>query len=245
MTDKWLLVLGAKSDIARATAERFAFHGFNLLLAARKCHLLDDTAREYEKRYGVQAKSIEFDVLDFGSHPGFYSGLGENVCGVLCAVGYVGAQNRSGLGFEETRRIIDVNFTGCVSILDVVAADFEKRKGGFIIGISSVAGDRGRSSNYHYGSAKAAFTAYLSGLRNRLFTSGVFIMTVKPGFVATSMTRNLDLPPLLVSQPSDVADDIFRAWKRRRDVIYTKWFWKYIMIILAVVPEKLFKRLSI
>jgi short-subunit dehydrogenase len=165
--------------------------------------------------------------------------------GVVCAVGYLGDQKRAEQDFDEAKKLIDTNFTGCVSILNIVANDFEARKKGFIIGISSVAGDRGRLSNYMYGSAKAAFSTYLSGLRNRLQKSGVHVLTVKPGFVATKMTAGMDLPPLLSSSPEEVSEDVFRAYKTGKDELYTKWFWKWIMLTIRLIPEKIFKKLRL
>jgi short-subunit dehydrogenase len=113
------------------------------------------------------------------------------------------------------------------------------------VGISSVAGDRGRKSNYIYGSAKAALTTYLSGLRNRLYDAQVHVMTVKPGFVATAMTKDLDLPEKLTAQPEEVAQDIYSAQQKNKNVIYTKWFWKYIMMIIRIIPEWKFKGMSL
>ena len=147
--------------------------------------------------------------------------------------------------FIKTRLTIDTNYTGAVSILNVVANDFEARSSGFIIGISSVAGDRGRKANYIYGSSKAAFTAYLSGLRNRLCDSGVQVLTVKPGFVYTKMTKSLDLPEKLTAQPKEVAKDIFKAQHSGRNILYTKWMWRYIMLIIRLIPEFVFKKMSI
>ena len=121
----------------------------------------------------------------------------------------------------------------------------EKNKNGFIVGVSSVAGDRGRKANYIYGSSKAAFSAYLSGLRNRLFESKIQVLTVKPGFVATKMTDGLDLPEKLTAQPEEVAKDIFVAQQKGKDILYTKGIWRLIMLIIKHIPEFIFKKLSI
>jgi hypothetical protein len=147
--------------------------------------------------------------------------------------------------WNETFNTINVNFTGAVSMLNIIANDFEARKSSFIIGISSVAGDRGRKANYIYGSAKAGFSAYLSGLRNRLFGSGVHVLTVKPGFVATKMTEGLDLPEKLTAHPEAVAKDIFVAQQKGKDVLYTKSIWRLVMLIIKHIPEGIFKKLSI
>ena len=158
---------------------------------------------------------------------------------------FFGEQEKAQNDFEEAQKIINTNYTGVVSILNIIVNDFEKHKKGFIVGISSVAGDRGRKSNFIYGSAKAAFTTYLSGLRNRLFKSNVHVMTVKPGFVATKMTEGLDLPTKLTAQTEEVAQDIFKAQQKGNNVIYTKWFWKYILLIIKNIPEFMFKKTSI
>jgi short-subunit dehydrogenase len=114
-----------------------------------------------------------------------------------------------------------------------------------MVGISSVAGDRGRKSNYIYGAAKAALTAYLSGLRNRLYELQVHVMTVKPGFVATKMTEGMDLPEKLTALPEEVARDIFSAQQKGKDVLYTKWMWRWVMLIIRNIPEFQFKKMSI
>jgi decaprenylphospho-beta-D-erythro-pentofuranosid-2-ulose 2-reductase len=146
--------------------------------------------------------------------------------------------------FEEVQKTIQVNFTGAVSILNIVANDFEQRGKGSIIGISSVAGDRGRQSNYIYGSAKAGFTAYLSGLRNRLAKSGVHVMTVKPGFCRTKMTENLQLPAALTAEPDQVAHSVFQGLDQKHNVVYTLWMWRWIMLIIRMIPEFIFKKLN-
>lgn len=241
----WLLVLGAKSDIGRAIAHKFAKNKFDIILAARDAIGLAGDAKDLEIRYGVKAGTLEFDAADTGSHTRLFGNMDPEPLGVVCVVGHLGDQQKAEQDFTETKKIIDANYTGCVSILNIFANSFEKRKTGFIIGISSVAGDRGRQSNYIYGSAKAGFSAYLSGLRNRLSRSGVNVITVKPGFVATKMTEGLDLPPLLTAQPEEVANDIYNAWEKGKDIIYTKWFWRYLMFIIRNIPERIFKKLKL
>ena len=241
----WLLILGGRSDIAKAVAHKFAGNGFNIYLAARNHQELERDVKDIEIRYQIKAQAVEFDVLDFNSHQDFYDSLQEKPLGVVCSVGYLGNQKKAELDFNEADKIIRTNYSGCVSMLSIIARDFEKRQTGFIIGISSVAGDRGRQSNYYYGSAKAGFSAYLSGLRNRLSKSTVPVLTVKPGFVDTKMTEGMGLPPLLTAQPEEVAEDIYRAWEKRKDVVYTKWFWRWIMLIIKNIPELLFKKMKL
>lgn len=241
----YLLILGARSDIARAVSHTFARKGFNLCLAARKYEEADRDAKDLEIRYRISVMTREFDALDFEGHESWYTTLPEKPLGVLCAVGYLGNQKKGETDLTEAKKIMETNYLGCVSLLNVIANDFEERKAGFIIGISSVAGDRGRQSNYFYGSSKAAFTAYLSGLRNRLCRVNVRVITVKPGFVRTGMTEDLELPAMLTSSPEEVARDILSAFEKGKDVIYTKWYWKYIMAVIKIIPEKIFKKLNL
>ena len=147
--------------------------------------------------------------------------------------------------FDLVRQSVDTNFTAQISLMERFATAMEMRKKGFILGISSVAGDRGRGSNYIYGASKAAITTYLSGLRNRLNKFGVQVLTVKPGFVSTAMTADLDLYPLLTATPERVAQDIYRAQQKGKTNLYTPWFWQEIMLIIRCIPESIFKRLSL
>lgn len=241
----YVLIVGANSDIAKATAREYAKHGFNLYLAARKIDQLNEFAKDISIRKKRKVKLLELDILDYNSHQTFYEKLDEKPLGVISAVGYLGDQNKAQSDFNEAKKIMDTNYTGIVSLFNIIADDFEKRRSGFIIGISSVAGDRGRKSNYTYGSAKAAFTAYLSGLRNRLYNSQVHTLTVKPGFVSTKMTEGMNLPTRLTAKPEEVARDIYIAQIKRKNIIYTKWIWKWIMIIIKIIPEWKFKGMSI
>jgi decaprenylphospho-beta-D-erythro-pentofuranosid-2-ulose 2-reductase len=241
----YVLIIGAKSDIAKAVARKYAEQGYDIYLAARQANQLSAFANDLHIRTQRQVISIELDILNFASHQSFYDALKEKPDGVISAIGYLGNQTNGQSNFKETQKIIDSNYTGLVSLFNVITNDFEQRKSGFIIGISSVAGDRGRKSNYLYGSAKAAFTTYLSGLRNRLYPSGVHVMTVKPGFVATKMTEGMELPKKLTAQPEQVAQDIYKAQQKGKDVLYTKWLWFWIMTIIKLIPEWQFKKMNL
>ncbi|MBN1516204.1 SDR family oxidoreductase [Candidatus Sumerlaeota bacterium] len=238
-----LLILGANSDIAMAAAHEFAAHeGATILLASRDVERLERKAKDLEIRHQIQARVLPFDAVDYASHAAFYEALDPKPDGVILAFGYLGDQASAQRDWGEARRIIESNYTGAVSILEIIAADFEQKGRGFIIGISSVAGVRGRQSNYIYGSAKAGLKEYLSGLRQRLFKCGVHVMTVLPGFTRTAMTEGMDLPARLTAEPEDVGRDIYRAWRKRRRVIYSRWFWRCIMHIIRHVPEFVFVR---
>ena len=242
---KWLLVLGAESDIAKAVVRRFAKEGVNFYLAHFNIKEIVDFAKDIEIRFDVKAIPVEFDAVKFATHQKFYEKLNPKPDGLLCVFGYLGDNVKGMKDFKEAERIIDINYKGAVSILNIVANDFMAKKSGWIAAISSVAGDRGRQSNFLYGSAKAGLTAYLSGLRNLASKHGVQVLTIKPGFVNTKMTRGMDLPKKLMAEPEDVAESIYKAWKKKKDVLYTKWIWRYIMLIIIHIPERIFKKLSL
>ncbi len=241
----YVLIIGAKSDIAKATAREYAKHGYDLYLAARNSSELEAFAKDIITRTQKAVKIVELDILDYKSHQTFYNQLEEKPLGVVSAIGYLGEQEKAQSDFDEAQRIMDTNYTGVVSLFNIIANDFEKRRSGFMVGISSVAGDRGRKSNYIYGSAKAALTTYLSGLRNRLYDAQVQVLTVKPGFVATKMTEDMDLPEKLTAQPEEVAEDIYSAQQKGKNVLYTKWMWRWVMLIIRNIPEWQFKKMSI
>ena len=242
---KSALILGATSDIAQALAKKLAIDNYELVLAARNMSSLKAIQSDLQIRYDAQVAIAEFDATDFKSHPTFYSSLTQKPPITIAAFGYLGNQSTAAHNWEESLKIIQSNLTGAVSILNIVADHYEEAQNGIIVGISSVAGERGRGSNYLYGSAKAGFTAYLSGLRNRLFSSGAHVVTVKPGFVATKMTEGLDLPKKLTATPEQVAKAIHSALKRRKNVVYVLPVWRMIMFIIKHLPEMLFKRLSL
>lgn len=240
------LIIGAGSDIAAALAREYAKQGYSLILAARDLEALAPVTADFRIRDPqADVSTVSLDVLEMDSHKAFYDGLPQKPDVAICVVGYMGDQELAETDINEARRITDTNYTGCASMINIIAADFEGRGQGTIIGVSSVAGDRGRKSNYFYGSAKAAFTSYLSGLRHRLADKGVRVITVKPGFVHTRMTEGMDLPGALTAEPDEVARDIYKAHKRGRDVVYTKWLWRYIMLIIRHLPERIFKKTNL
>ena len=243
-----VLILGASSAIARATAKKFAAHGNDLILAGRQREELEADAADLTLRYKIAARILVFDALDFESHEPVLSRLlresGDSLDGVVICIGYLGDQVKAQGDAAEARRILDTNLTGCISALEILAGYFEKRRRGFICALSSVAGDRGRQSNYLYGAAKAGLSAYLQGLRNRLYHSHVHVLTVKPGFVDTRMT--FGHPKLfLVASPESAARSIYRAIVRRKNVVYVPWFWRWVMLLVRAAPERIFKRLKL
>ena len=241
-----LLILGANSEVAEAVARKFAQEEkANIYLASRDLGLLKKQAEDLEIRAQIKALPLFFDAVDYAAHGPFYRSLDPKPDGVLLAFGYLGDQVKAQEDFQEARKIIDTNFLAAVSILEIVAQDFAQRGQGYIVGLSSVAGERGRRSNYIYGAAKGALSIYLSGLRNRLYKHGVRVITVLPGFIRTKMTEHLDLPEKLLAEPGEVAEDIYNAYKKGKEIIYTKRSWRWIMLIIKAIPEKIFKRLNL
>ena len=237
-----VLILGATSDIGTAIARKFAGEKYDVQLACRNPLSISNSAADIRIRYQQDCKVYAFDAMDFKSHQPFYDGLLSKPDIAICVFGYMTENDIAVSNTEETLKTIHTNYTGAVSILNIIAQDFAARKSGAIAGISSVAGERGRQSNYIYGSAKAGFTAYLSGLRNSLYKDNVHVLTVLPGFVYTKMTENLDLPKLLTANPADVASAVYAGLKKKKNVIYVKWFWRWIMYIIKAIPESIFKR---
>jgi short-subunit dehydrogenase len=240
-----VLILGAASDMAVAIAEKFASKGYNVQLAARNAARLEPLQSDLAIKYSSRVSIHEFDAVAFDSHASFYSDIQPKPDVTVCVFGYLGENEKAVDDWQQASQIIHTNYTGAVSILNVIAKDYAARNEGVIVGISSVAGERGRQSNYLYGSAKAGFTAYLSGLRNRLYHKKVHVVTVQPGFVYTKMTENLPLPKMLTAKPEEVADAVYTAVSKKKNVVFVKWFWRYIMLIIKNVPEFMFKKMKL
>jgi len=240
--NSWLLILGANSDIGVSIAYRYAKEGYNIYFASRNIKHLNKIARDVELRFSVATKVIYFDACEFEKHASFYQSLKVKPHGVLVTFGIMHNQQKAQKKFSFSKEMIDVNFSGAVSILEIIASDFEKRSRGFIVGISSVAGDRGRMSNYIYGATKSAFTSYLQGLRHRLIKFNVNVLTVKPGFVETKMTKDINLPKKLTAKPDEVSNIIFKAVTNRKSTIYIKPIWRIIMSVIIHLPDLIFNR---
>lgn len=240
-----ILILGAKSDIAKAYATLFASKGYSLILAGRNIAMLQSFKATIAKQYQVTVVLEEFDALNLDAHEAFMATIAEKIYGVICCVGYLGNQNLAEHSLQEAQLIWNTNFLGCANILAVGASILRQKNKGFIIGVSSVAGNRGRKSNYFYGSAKAGFSAFLSGLRGQLLAHKVHVITVKPGFVATKMTAHLSLPKLLTTTPEVVANTTFKALQKKKNVIYVTWIWRYIMWGIQLLPEAIFKKTNL
>ena len=245
MTTGSVLILGALSDIGIAIAHKFACKGHDIKLAARNLSKLKTKYENLNSKYNINVNFYEFDVLKTDTHINFIENLDELPSILICAIGNMGNQNENETKLDLRIKVLRTNNEGPINIISEFANIFEKRGSGTIVGISSVAGERGRSSNYIYGSAKAGFTVFLSGLRNRLAKKKVHVLTVLPGTVYTKMTSNLKLPKLFTTYPDKVSDDIYMAVKKKKNIIYSMGVWRYIVFIIKLIPEEIFKKLKI
>lgn len=245
MTDKAVLVLGGRSDIGLAIAHAFAAKGYAVQLAARNAEGLAVQRNDIALRHDVPVSLHEFDVLNPDGFGAFLDGLPELPQVAVCAIGAMGDQATSEADPAAAALVMRSNYEGPAGILSLLANRFETRGSGTLVGISSVAGDRGRATNYVYGSAKAGFTAFLSGLRNRLAARGVHVVTVLPGFVSTRMTEGMDLPDKLTAQPQELGQAVLRAVERGRNIIYVRPIWAVIMLIIRNIPEAIFKKMKL
>lgn len=244
---KSVLILGATSGIASALAYKLAMKKFNLVLAGRDIVALKSLANDLSIKHGIKTSVKIFEALDYENHDSFFKDCITEVTsidGVVLCYGHLGDQIQGQKDFSAAKEIIDINYTSPLSILSIAANYFEAQKKGFICAISSVAGDRGRQSNYFYGSAKGALALFLQGLRNRLSKSNVRVITVKPGFVDTKMTFGQE-GMFLVAKPEKVARDIYKAIQKNKNVLYTPFFWYWIMFIIKAIPEKIFKKMKL
>jgi short-subunit dehydrogenase len=242
-----VLILGAASDMARAIARAYAAKGRPLILAARDPARLAPDIADLGIRSGAAVRAVAFDVLDTAGHKAFLDGLGELPGTVVCVVGFMGDQARSEADWASAELVMRSNYTGPALILGETANRMAVRGSGTIVGISSVAGERGRARNYVYGSAKAGFTAFLSGLRHRLALarSGVRVITVLPGYVRTHALEGMETPGFLTAEPPEVVAAILKAEESGRDVVYVRPVWCWVMLVIRALPERVFKKLRL
>jgi decaprenylphospho-beta-D-erythro-pentofuranosid-2-ulose 2-reductase len=242
-----ILIVGATSAIAEATARRFAQRGDALFLAARNAAALSAIAKDLTVRGAPQVETMEFDARTIDRFATLLDAATQRLGGLdaaLIAHGTLSDQAACQRSVDLMREEFDVNAISVLALCTLLGNQFEAQGHGVIAVISSVAGDRGRQSNYVYGSAKAAVTAFTSGLRQRLYPKGVRVVTIKPGFVSTPMTAAFKKGALWAS-PAKVATDIVRAMDRGTPVIYTPSFWRPIMWLIRSVPETVFRRLRL
>jgi decaprenylphospho-beta-D-erythro-pentofuranosid-2-ulose 2-reductase len=242
-----VLIIGATSAIAAETARAYAERGAKLFLAGRNPAKLASVAADLRVRGAAEVHTGVLDVAQIPYQTRVIESAISTLAGLdvaLIAHGTLPVQSACEKQVEETVEALHVNFTATITLLTILANYFEAQHRGCIAVITSVAGDRGRQSNYVYGAAKGGVERFLQGLRNRLHASGVTVLTIKPGFVDTPMTASVKKNPLFAS-PRGVGRSIHRAIERRRDVVYIPWFWRPLMMVIRVLPEPLFKRLHL
>jgi decaprenylphospho-beta-D-erythro-pentofuranosid-2-ulose 2-reductase len=240
---KRILVLGATSAIAMAVMRQLVTPSAHFFLVARSKEKLTAVAQDLLVRGALRVDMIVADLDDTQAHPQMLAVATAQLCTIdlaLLAHGVLGNQAAAERDYAVAEQILVTNFLSAVSLLTWLANYCESQGSGTLAVISSVAGDRGRKSNYVYGSSKAGLDAFLSGLRNRCDRAGVQVLTVKPGFVATPMTAHIPKNRLFAT-PERVARGILNAVRKRKDVVYVPWFWRPIMAIIKAVPERIFK----
>lgn len=242
-----VLIVGATSAIAAETARAYAASGALLFLTGRSADRLQAVAADLRVRGASAVETAVLDVTDRRCGADVMDAAWAAFAGLdvaLLAHGVLPDQARCQASADDALAALDVNFAATVGLLTPLANRFEAARAGCIAVITSVAGDRGRQSNYVYGAAKGGVDRFLQGLRNRLFRAGVAVVTLKPGFVDTPMTAGLAQGPLFVSARR-AGRAIHRAIERRRDVAYIPWFWRPIMAVVRALPEAVFKRLRL
>jgi short-subunit dehydrogenase len=244
---KKIVIIGATSGIASETARCFALDGAELFITGRNEEKVSRLANDLRCRGARSVRTALFRAEDAAAHEKLIHDavevLGE-IDSVLIAYGELPNQRECEQAWEKSEHSLTVNFLSPIALLTAAANYFEKRGRGNITVISSVAGDRGRQSNYIYGCAKGGLTTFLQGLRNRLYHHGVSVTTIKPGFVDTPMTAEIPKGPLFASAAS-VGKRIHKAMKRGECVVYTPCYWRFIMLVIQHIPETIFKRLKL
>ena len=244
---KKIMIIGATSAIATEVARACAKSGATLFLFARNQERLEIIANDLRVRGASSVHTATFDAHDLDSHQRRLEQAVEilgDLDAVLIAHGDLPDQAKCQESYHDTERSLRTNLLSPIAFLTWLANYFEKRRAGNITVIASVAGDRGRQSNYIYGAAKGGLATYLQGLRNRLSFAGVSVTTIKPGFVDTPMTQHLPKGPLFAGA-GVVGKRIYRAMLRGESVVYTPWFWRLIMLIIQHIPEAIFKKLRL
>ena len=242
-----VLIIGATSAIAQEVAKLYAAESSRLFLIARDKQKLELVAQDLSVRGAVAVGTLALDLAIIEHHEELLRKADAALGGVdivLVAHGTLPDQKICEASVNQTLQEIQINLSSAVSLLTLLANYFEKQASGCLAVISSVAGDRGRQSNYVYGAAKGGLSIFLQGLRNRLNKAGVCVLTIKPGFVDTPMTKGFK-KGFLWAQPKQVAEAIIIAIQKRKNVVYVPWFWRWIMVIIRSIPESIFKRMSL
>jgi decaprenylphospho-beta-D-erythro-pentofuranosid-2-ulose 2-reductase len=242
-----ILIIGGTSAIGEHVARQFAAARAALYLTGRDNVRLNAIAEDLRIRGAARVTVKRVDLTQVGELDGLVARAVESLGGLDAVLTFAGQLPMQAVANCDSQRLLEamaINATGAMILLNDAAAFFEQQGYGQLVAVGSVAGDRGRESNYTYGAAKGALEIFMSGLRQRLSKRGIAVLLVKPGFVDTPMTAEFTKGPLWAS-PERVAEDVVRAMKRRQSVIYTPWFWRWIMLIIRSLPERVFVRLRL
>lgn len=242
-----VIIVGATSTIAEQTARCFAADGATLLLVGRSEDRLSTMMGDLTVRGAQRVESIVLDVTDIDAQSAMFDNASatlDTIDVVIIAYGTLPDQLACQTDVKQALKEFYINGTSVISLLTIAANVLEQQGSGTLAAITSVAGDRGRQSNYLYGAAKGAVSLFLQGLRNRLARQGVNVLTIKPGFVDTPMTAEFK-KGILWASPETVAKGIYKAISKKRDVVYLPWFWRWIMLVIVSIPERIFKRLGL
>ena len=241
------LILGATSAIAMAVTGKLASKGASFFLVARNPDKLDAVSKDLLTRGAACVGICTADLDDTAAHPGILTAAEKFLGAIdvaLIAHGSLGDQEQSQAAYAAAEAILRTNFLSAVSLITWLANYFDGKRQGSLAVISSVAGDRGRKSNYVYGASKGALNIFLDGVRNRIDRNGVQVLTIRPGFVDTPMTAHLPKGPLFAS-PARVAQGILSALEKRKDIVYVPGYWALIMFVIRSIPQSIFKRLDL
>ena len=236
---KTVLILGANSDVAKQCILKYVARDFSVIAASRDLDSLKVFVEENNLEKNVQI--IFFDAADFPSHQKFYAELSTKPHIVIYAAGFLVENEKALHDFENAKRMMEVNYMGAVSILNIIAMDKSNKNLERIIGLSSLSGVRGRKSNFVYGSTKAAFTTYLAGLRQELSARKITVNVLVSGYINTKINAGLALNKSLLMEPEYVAEHIVNAGNNF--TIVPNWKWKIIYFILKILPEKFVAKL--
>lgn len=242
-----ILILGATSAIAVAVARELVAPDAHFFLVARNAAKLDAVRSDLLTRGAAGVKTHVAELDDYDAHPEMLAHAVRALDSIdlaLIAYGTLGDQSEAEKSFSAAVAILHTNFLSAASLITWLANYFEQQHKGTLAVISSVAGDRGRKSNYVYGASKGALNIFLDGVRNRVDRSGVHVLTIRPGFVATPMTAHMPQGPLFAS-PAQVATGIVKAVASRKDVVYVPWFWRPVMFIIRSIPGFIFKKMNL
>lgn len=243
------ILVGASEGMGAALSRKLAKEGYTIALVARQENKLTALCNEINQTSGeTRALAYPHDVTNYEEVPNLLKKIISEIGGLdtfilMAGVNYPPGGNDK-YNFENDRKMIEVNLIGAMAWLSPVAEMFQSAKAGQIVGIGSVAGDRGRVGNPGYNTSKAGLATYLEALRNRLTRHGVNVLTVKPGFVKTEMLKAAVGPTPFAIPVEKAVDDIYKAMLKRKQAIYTPFFWQYIMLVIRHIPSFIFRRLS-